>query len=182
MSCATLTTSLCPTPMSSWGVEDRCMVDGMIEFINRAPARPFFMMAWSTQTHHPYEPTPGVPLLNLLREPVPDDYDLGRYLNVLHETDRHLGRVFDVIRQSRPRRQHADCRHRRSWTGVWLSAFDLRTGPDAVPGGCARPAHVLVPARVSVDHALDDRRRPRRSGADDHGPRRTACRPRLAGA
>ena len=91
---------LCPSPISSWGVEDRCMVDGMIEFIKRAPARPFFMMAWSTQTHHPYEPTPGVPLLNLLREPVPDDYDLGRYLNVLHETDRHLGRFFDTIRQT----------------------------------------------------------------------------------
>jgi arylsulfatase A-like enzyme len=90
----------CPTPVSSWGVEDRCMVDGMIEFINRAPARPFFMMAWSTQTHHPYVPTPGVPLLNLLREPMPDDYDLGRYLNVLHETDRHLGRLFAMIRRT----------------------------------------------------------------------------------
>jgi phosphoglycerol transferase MdoB-like AlkP superfamily enzyme len=89
----------CPPPISSWGVEDRCMVDGMIEFIKRAPARPFFLMAWSTQTHHPYEPTPGVPLLNLLRGPGPDDYDLGRYLNVLHETDRHLGRFFDTIRQ-----------------------------------------------------------------------------------
>ncbi|MEO8260169.1 MAG: sulfatase-like hydrolase/transferase [Acidobacteriota bacterium] len=90
----------CPKAISSWGVEDRCMVDGMIEFVKRAPARPFFMMAWSTQTHHPYEPTPGVPLLNLLREPVPDDYDLGRYLNVLHETDRHLGRFFDTIREA----------------------------------------------------------------------------------
>jgi arylsulfatase A-like enzyme len=90
----------CPNPISSWGVEDRCMVDGMIEFMKQAPARPFFMMAWSTQTHHPYEPTPGVPLLNLLREPVPDDYDLGRYLNVLHETDRHLGRLFDAIREN----------------------------------------------------------------------------------
>jgi phosphoglycerol transferase MdoB-like AlkP superfamily enzyme len=90
----------CPTPMSSWGVEDRCMVDGMIEFITRAPARPFFLMAWSTQTHHPYEPTPGVPLLNLLREPMPNDYDLGRYLNILHETDRQLGRLFAMIRKT----------------------------------------------------------------------------------
>jgi arylsulfatase A-like enzyme len=90
----------CPEVISSWGVEDRCMVDGMIEFINRAPSRPFFMMAWSTQTHHPYEPTPGVPLLDLLREPVPDGYDLGRYLNVLHETDRHLGRLFAMVRRA----------------------------------------------------------------------------------
>ena len=54
-----------PDLISSWGVEDRCMVDGMIDFITQAPARPFFLMGWTTQTHHPYEPTPGVPLLDL---------------------------------------------------------------------------------------------------------------------
>jgi arylsulfatase A-like enzyme len=90
----------CGPPISSWGVEDRCMVDGMLEFINRAPGHPFFLMAWTTQTHHPYEPTPGVPMLNLLREPVPDAYDLGRYLNVLHETDRQLGRLFEMLRRT----------------------------------------------------------------------------------
>jgi phosphoglycerol transferase MdoB-like AlkP superfamily enzyme len=90
----------CSALLSSWGVEDRCMVDGMIQFIDRDPARPFFLMAWSQQTHHPYEPTPGVPLLDLQRERMPDDYDLGRYLNVLHETDRHLGRLFEAIRRA----------------------------------------------------------------------------------
>jgi arylsulfatase A-like enzyme len=89
----------CPVPISSWGVEDRCMVDGMLEFIGQAPDRPFFVMGWTTQTHHPYEPTPGVPLFEMRREPVPDQYDLDRYLNVLHETDRHLGRLFDAARQ-----------------------------------------------------------------------------------
>jgi arylsulfatase A-like enzyme len=39
-------------------------------------------------------------LLNLHREPVPDDYELERYLNVLHETDRHLGRLFEAIRHA----------------------------------------------------------------------------------
>jgi arylsulfatase A-like enzyme len=90
----------CSAPLSSWGVEDRCMVDDMLDFMNREASRPFFLMAWSQQTHHPYEPTPGVPLLNLVREPSPDDYELGRYLNVLHETDRHLGRLFDGIRSA----------------------------------------------------------------------------------
>ena len=62
----------CSEPVSSWGVEDRCMVDDVIEFIDRDPTRPFFVMGWTQQTHHPYEPTPGVPFLKLLREPVPD--------------------------------------------------------------------------------------------------------------
>ena len=90
----------CSNPISSWGVEDRCMVDGMIAFINQEPTRPFFLIGWTTQTHHPYEPTPGVPPIDMEREPVPDQYDLGRYLNVLHETDRHLERLFETIRRA----------------------------------------------------------------------------------
>lgn len=90
----------CTALISSWGVEDRCMVDGILGFIAQEPSRPFFVMGWTTQTHHPYEPTPGVPLLGLLRERLFDEYDLNRYLNVIRETDRHLGRLFDSLRQS----------------------------------------------------------------------------------
>ena len=90
----------CTTLLTEWGVEDRCMVDAAIEWLGRDRLRPFFLMAWTGQTHIPYEPTPGVPMLTLTREPGPDDYDLERYLNVLHETDRHLGRLFDAIRDA----------------------------------------------------------------------------------
>jgi arylsulfatase A-like enzyme len=90
----------CSTLLSSWGMEDRCAVDALIQLIEKEPARPFFMMAWSQQTHHPYEPTPGVPLIEFVREPATDAYDLNRYLNVLHETDFHIGRLFDTIRRS----------------------------------------------------------------------------------
>jgi phosphoglycerol transferase MdoB-like AlkP superfamily enzyme len=61
----------CGEPVSSWGVEDRCMVDDMVRLIREPHDRPFFMMAWSQQTHHPYEPSPGTRQLSLLREPVP---------------------------------------------------------------------------------------------------------------
>ena len=90
----------CTEMVSSWGVEDRCMIEGIIDVVRRAPARPFFLMGWTTQTHHPYEPTPGVSLLSLLKERTPDDWDLWRYLNVLHETDRHLGRLFEAVRRA----------------------------------------------------------------------------------
>ena len=75
-------------------------MDGMVRLIEQDPAHPFFLMAWTQQTHHPYEPTPNVPLLNFVREPTVDPYDLNRYLNVLHETDHHLGRLFDVVRRA----------------------------------------------------------------------------------
>ena len=90
----------CPTELSSWGMEDRCAVDGMIQFIEEDPARPFFVMGWTQQTHHPYEPTPGVLPIEFVRQPVTDAYDLNRYLNVLHETDRHLERLFETIRRA----------------------------------------------------------------------------------
>ncbi|HEY1911602.1 MAG TPA: sulfatase-like hydrolase/transferase [Vicinamibacterales bacterium] len=89
----------CDKLVSSWGVEDRCLVDGLIEFIDRDPGQPFFAMGWTQQTHHPYEPTPGIPVLDLFKETVPDAYDLGRYLNVLHETDAQLARLFDAVRR-----------------------------------------------------------------------------------
>jgi lipoteichoic acid synthase len=90
----------CPAMLSSWGVEDRCMVDKVVDLIARAGTRPFFVTGWTTQTHHPYEPSPGVLPLNLLREPTPDDWALGRYLNVVHETDRHLARIFEAVRRA----------------------------------------------------------------------------------
>jgi len=90
----------CPEMLSSWGVEDRCMVDKVVDLIADAGTRPFFVTAWTTQTHHPYEPSPGVLPLNLLREPTPDDWEVGRYLNVVHETDRHLARIFEAVRRA----------------------------------------------------------------------------------
>ena len=91
----------CLEMISSWGVEDRCMVDKVVDLIAGAGTQPFFITGWTTQTHHPYVPSPGVLELNLLRESTPDDWDLGRYLNVVHETDRQLERVFEAVRRAR---------------------------------------------------------------------------------
>jgi len=88
----------CGEPVSSWGVEDRCMVDDLIALLQQDRGGPFFLMAWSQQTHHPYEPSPGTRSLPLVREPVRDSYDLGRYLNVLHETDAQMARLFAAVR------------------------------------------------------------------------------------
>ena len=124
----------CPVPISSWGVEDRCMVDGMIDFISQEPDRPFFVMGWTTQTHHPYEPTPGVPLLEMQHEPVPDQYELDRYLNVLHETDRHLGRLFDA----RPPPAVSIRTRSSSSSAIMGRRSAIRTTPIFRAGRCTR--------------------------------------------
>jgi arylsulfatase A-like enzyme len=94
-------TTLGCAPQTSWGCEDRYLVDGLLRWIDRDCETPFFVMAWTAQSHHPYEPSPDRPFVDFFRGgPLPpDDYDLGRYLNTLLEVDRQLGRVFRGLRE-----------------------------------------------------------------------------------
>jgi lipoteichoic acid synthase len=87
--------------LSSWGTEDRLLVDATLRWLDQDRQRPFFAMAWTSQSHHPYEPGPGAPAVDFFagRPRPPDDYDLGRYLNTLVEVDRQLGRLFDGLRE-----------------------------------------------------------------------------------
>jgi phosphoglycerol transferase MdoB-like AlkP superfamily enzyme len=87
--------------VSSWGSHDGALVDGVLRFIDQDPSRPFYVCAWTTQAHHPYEPAPGAPVVDFFAEgPLPpDDYDLGRYLNTIRYTDGELRRLFDGLRQ-----------------------------------------------------------------------------------
>lgn len=87
--------------LSSWGTEDRLLVDATLRWLDEDRDRPFFVMAWTSQSHHPYEASPGAPDRDFFagRPRPPDDYDLGRYLNTLLEVDRQLGRLFDGLRE-----------------------------------------------------------------------------------
>ncbi len=86
----------------SWGVEDRCLIDAMIRWIDRGRDKPFFLMAWTEATHHPYQLAPGQPVIDFFpdKQHLPaDESDLGKYLNTLVEADRQLGRLFEALRE-----------------------------------------------------------------------------------
>jgi arylsulfatase A-like enzyme len=87
----------------SWGVADRCMVDAMLKWLDRDSKRdqPFYLLAWTQQTHHPYETTPGEPLIDFVGNDrsVPDPYDYNHYLNCLHTADQQIGRLLDELRR-----------------------------------------------------------------------------------
>jgi arylsulfatase A-like enzyme len=87
--------------VSSWGSHDGALVDGVLKWIDEGGDAPFFVKAWTTQSHHPYEPAPDVPLIDFFAGgPLPeDDYDLGRYLNTVHYTDAQLARLFAGLRE-----------------------------------------------------------------------------------
>jgi arylsulfatase A-like enzyme len=77
------------------------LVDGLLQWIDKDCETPFFVMAWTSESHHPYEPSPDRPFVNYFEgKPLPpDDYDLGRYLNTVAEVDRQLGRIFQGLRE-----------------------------------------------------------------------------------
>jgi arylsulfatase A-like enzyme len=88
--------------LTSWGAEDRALVDGLLRWIDEDRSKPFFVTGWTIQTHHPYDPSPDQPFIDFFAKEKglpPDDYDLGRYLNTLHELDRQLGRLFAGLRE-----------------------------------------------------------------------------------
>jgi len=86
---------------TSWGAEDRIVVDGLFDWLSQAPDRPFYALIWTIQAHHPYEPSPDQPFVDFFegRKRPEDDYDLNRYLNTQREVDRQLGRLFDGLRE-----------------------------------------------------------------------------------
>lgn len=89
------------TRLTSWGTEDRCLIDRLIRWIDEKPGGPFFAFCWTDQTHDPYALSPGVAPVDFFFGQAPPAFaaDLGRYLNVLRETDRQLGRLFAALRE-----------------------------------------------------------------------------------
>lgn len=87
--------------ISSWGGDEAVLIDRTLEWIDRDRERPFFGLLWTQQSHHPYDPAPGQPIVDYFASgPVPpDDWDLGRHLNTLAEVDRQLGRLFAGLRE-----------------------------------------------------------------------------------
>lgn len=87
--------------VSSWGGDDRQLVDAVLAWIDKDRTQPFHVVAWTNESHHPYEPAPHYKPVGFFEDGKlpPDDYDLGRYLNTVRSVDHELGRLFDGLRQ-----------------------------------------------------------------------------------
>lgn len=90
----------CP-PLSSWGTEDRCVFDQLIRWIDEKPGQPFFAFCWTDQSHDPYPLGSGTTPIDFFGDKPPRAFpaDLSRYLNVVHETDAQMGRMFAALRE-----------------------------------------------------------------------------------
>jgi arylsulfatase A-like enzyme len=86
------------TKLSSWGVRDGVLFDRMIYWIIAHQKQPFFLMGWSDQSHHPYRLEQHQPVLDLLPAELKGHSDLARYVTLVHELDRQIGRLLDALR------------------------------------------------------------------------------------
>ena len=90
----------CPL-LSSWGTEDRCLVDRLISWIDEKPGQPFFAVCWTDQTHDPYLLSPGMTAAEMFQGNVPPAFaaDFTRYLNLVRNVDTQLARIFAALRE-----------------------------------------------------------------------------------
>lgn len=83
--------------VSSWGVSDRSMYQAVLDWAAERPEEPFFALAFTIETHHPYTP-PREAAQNGDGAEKPHDFgvqdaELGRYLNAVRRADEHIAWV-----------------------------------------------------------------------------------------
>ncbi len=84
---------------TSWGCEDGPLVDGLLRWIDEDRSKPFYSIAWTDQTHHPYTVSDVIPTVVFAEQGKLAAADKGRYLNAIRQADYHLGRLFAALRQ-----------------------------------------------------------------------------------
>jgi arylsulfatase A-like enzyme len=77
---------------SSWGVSDEHLFQAIQDFTDDQSERPFFLFAWTDQTHHPYKL--GDKKLDDEKSP------FERYLAILTGVDRYIGQLFNHLRET----------------------------------------------------------------------------------
>jgi arylsulfatase A-like enzyme len=78
--------------VNSWGVSDRAMYQASLDWIDQDRDRPFFLLAYTIETHHPYV-SPAEPV-----QFDTDDAELNRYLNAVRAADAHIGWLVEQLR------------------------------------------------------------------------------------
>jgi arylsulfatase A-like enzyme len=77
--------------ISSWGVEDKAMYEAALDWVDAEPGKPFYLYAFTIETHHPYA-TPHAPM-----DFDVDDEDLQDYLNSIRAADENIAWFFGEL-------------------------------------------------------------------------------------
>lgn len=86
--------------ISSWGTEDRVLFERMASWVKDNAAAPFFLMAWTDQTHHPYTVAPGQQTVDVLGpEQRAANPSLANYASLIRAADQQIGRFLATLRE-----------------------------------------------------------------------------------
>lgn len=77
----------------SWGISDRRMLQAVLDWIEQGDDRPFFVLAYTIETHHPYVAGEAP------RDFGVDDPHLARYLNAVRGADALVGWLYDELQR-----------------------------------------------------------------------------------
>ena len=88
---ASLTESGRAQPLNSWGVADAPMFQAVLDWIDQQPAQPFFALAYTIETHHPYVAPP--PLVEFQTS----DEKHQRYLNAVRNADQQIAWLMEQL-------------------------------------------------------------------------------------
>lgn len=105
-----------------------------MRWIDKRRTEPFFLMAWTDQTHHPYTIAPDQKLIHVVPSRDGKGKPLRSYLRLVRESDAQIGRfaksIISVTRkypnrvvyrrlfgEARPFWRHADPSH-APWTAI----------------------------------------------------------------
>ena len=87
-------------PISSWGTEDRFLFEKMASWVEDNAGAPFFLMAWTDQTHHPYAVAPGQQLADVLDgDRKAASPPLASYTSLIRAADSQIGRFLARLRE-----------------------------------------------------------------------------------
>jgi phosphoglycerol transferase MdoB-like AlkP superfamily enzyme len=80
---------------SSWGKTDKAMFQATLDWIDADPQQPFFLLAFTIETHHPYA-TPAEPIAFDV-----EDKELHAYLNAIRAADEYIAWFLKELEQRR---------------------------------------------------------------------------------
>ncbi len=134
--------------INSWGVPDQQMYRAALDWIGQKPEQPFFLLAFTIETHHPYVVSRDAVALE-------EEPSFNRYLNALRKADDNIGWLMEELARrglDESTLVVVTSDHGESFGqhGQWVHGFGIHQPQVVVPLVLLHPSLRDMPRRVST--------------------------------
>ncbi len=135
--------------VNSWGKSDTAMYEAALDWMENGGDDPFFLFAFTIETHHPYSSDGQFPF-----EVGPEEDELYRYLNAIREADAKIGWLLQELKdrgldESTLVVVTADHGEAFGQHGQWIHGFGCYQPNMEVPLVMLHPSLKQMPRRIS---------------------------------